>query len=141
MESKCNKDLRSKGKVISYQLGNIYSVAITSRSGKEGKKRQTEPNERQDEDMRPKIRSDHPEECLYMCVYMYVCVGVCESERERANERDLKMAEGQEDIEAITLMKTNEGQSWRERRNVRKGRGERQSKKERKCSVCACVCV
>lgn len=40
---------------------------------------------------------------------MYVCVGVCESERERANERDLKMAEGQEDIEAITLMKTNEG--------------------------------
>lgn len=46
---------------------------------------------------------------MCMCAWVCVCVGVCESKRERANERDLKMAEGQEDIEAITLMKTNEG--------------------------------
>lgn len=53
--------------------------------------------------MRPKIRSDHPEECLCSCV----CVGDTAS--------DQKMAEGQGDIEAITLMKTNEGQSKKER--------------------------
>lgn len=36
----------------------------------------------------------------------FVCV--CEGKRA------VKMAEGQGDIEAITLMKTNEGYGWRE---------------------------
>lgn len=36
-----------------------------------------------------------------------------------------EMAEGQGDIEAITLMKTNEGYSWSERGKERKGRRER----------------
>ncbi len=77
--------------------------------------------------MSPKIRSDHPEECLRVCV----------CERERA----LKMAEGQGDIGAITLMKTNEGYSWRERRKERKGHRERDKKRRENGCVCVCVCV
>lgn len=59
---------------------------------------------------------------------MFACVYV----------RALKMAEGQGDIGAITLMKTNEGYSWRERRKERKGHRERDKKKGERMVVCVC---
>lgn len=50
------------------------------------------------------------------------------------------MAEGQGDIEAITLMKTNEGYSWRGEKERKEGR-DRDKKKRVVMCVCVCVCV
>lgn len=49
------------------------------------------------------------------------------------------MAEGQGDIEAITLMKTNEGQTWREMWKENEVGKKRQTKKKGNKELCVCV--